>query len=141
MNKRIRMMIDELFAGMKMTAENLALRDELMANAEARYDDALCQGRSETEAFNEVAESLSDVQALLKGMNAEDAQEAPAAPEEPQTAQQETDQAEKTGSAGTKAQQGKTGEGKLITHHNSFFQFSISAMRPTTPAITGWWSR
>ena len=101
MNKRIRMMIDELFAGMKMTAENLALRDELMANAEARYDDALCQGRSEMEAFNEVAESLSDVQALLKGMNAEDAQEAPAAPEEPQTAQQEADQAEKTGSAGT----------------------------------------
>lgn len=28
-------MIDEIFADMKMTADNLALRDELMANARA----------------------------------------------------------------------------------------------------------
>jgi len=69
MNKRIRMMIDELFAEMKMTAENLALRDELMANAQARYEDALLQGKSEEAAFAEVAESLGDVQALLDGMN------------------------------------------------------------------------
>lgn len=76
MNKRIRMMIDELFADMKMTAENLALRDELMANAQARYEDALAQGRAEEAAFAEVAESLGGVQALLDEMN--DAPEAAA---------------------------------------------------------------
>ena len=41
MNKRIRSMIDAIFAEMKMTAENLALRDELMANAQARYEDMI----------------------------------------------------------------------------------------------------
>lgn len=69
MSKRIRSMIDEIFSEMKMTAENLALRDELMANAQARYEDALAQGRSEEEAFAEVAASLGDVQALLREMN------------------------------------------------------------------------
>ena len=36
LNKRIRSLIDEIFSEMRMTAENLALRDELMANALAR---------------------------------------------------------------------------------------------------------
>ena len=70
MNKRIRIMIDEIFAEMKMTPENLALRDELMANAQARYEDAVAQGRTEEEAFAEVASSLGDVQSLLSEMNA-----------------------------------------------------------------------
>ena len=53
MNKRIRSMVDEIFSEMKMTAENLALRDELMANAQARYEDSVAQGKSEEEAFVE----------------------------------------------------------------------------------------
>ncbi len=61
MNKRIRSMIDEIFANMKMSAENLALRDELMANAQARYEDSISGGKSEEEAFAEVAASLGDV--------------------------------------------------------------------------------
>ena len=36
MNRHIRMMIDEIFCEMKMTAENLALRDELLSNAQDR---------------------------------------------------------------------------------------------------------
>ena len=71
MNKRIRSMIDEIFAEMKMTAENLALRDELMANAQARYEDSVAQGKSQEEAFMEVASSLGDVHALLEQMNEE----------------------------------------------------------------------
>ncbi len=66
MNKRIRSLIDDLFADMKMTAENLALRDELMANAQARYEDAVAQGKSEEEAFADVAASLGDVRSLLE---------------------------------------------------------------------------
>ena len=65
MNKRIRSMIDEIFSEMKMTAENLALRDELMANAQARYEDMMAQGRSEEEAFCEITASLEDVYGLL----------------------------------------------------------------------------
>lgn len=68
MNKRIRSMIDEIFSEMKMTAENLALRDELMANAQARYEDSIAQGKSEEEAFMEVAASLEDVNGLLEEM-------------------------------------------------------------------------
>ena len=70
MNKRIRSMIDEIFSEMKMTAENLALRDELMANAQARFDDAIAQGKTEEEAFAGVAASLEDVSELLSEMNA-----------------------------------------------------------------------
>ena len=51
MNKRIRSMIDEIFSEMKMTAENLALRDELLANAQARYEDVIAGGKSEEEAY------------------------------------------------------------------------------------------
>lgn len=69
MNKKIRGMIDSVFADMKMSAENLALRDELMANAEARYEDSIAEGRSEEEAFAEVAASLEDVRATLIEMN------------------------------------------------------------------------
>ena len=73
MNKRIRSMIDEIFSEMKMTAENLALRDELMANALSRFDDAIAQGKTEEEAFCEVAASLEDVSGLLNEMNADSA--------------------------------------------------------------------
>lgn len=69
LNKRILCMIDELFADMKMSAENLALRDELISNAQARYEDNIRQGKSEEDAFAEVAASLGDVQSLLHEMN------------------------------------------------------------------------
>ena len=89
MNKRIRSMVDEIFSQMQMTAENLALRDELLANAQARYDDVAGGGNSEEEAFAEVAVSLEDVHELLREMNGGAAQEsaqaepAPKAQEEP----------------------------------------------------------
>ena len=71
MNKQIRRMIDEIFADMKMTADNLALRDEMMANAQARFEDSVRAGKTEEEAFAEVAASLGDVQSLLHDMNAD----------------------------------------------------------------------
>ncbi|MGN0772850.1 MAG: DUF4097 family beta strand repeat-containing protein [Candidatus Ventricola sp.] len=74
-------MIDEIFSEMKMTAENLALRDELMANAQARYEDTVAQGKTEEEAFVEVAASLEDVCGLLEEMKRMDEQPK-AAPEE-----------------------------------------------------------
>lgn len=85
MNKRIRSMIDAIFAEMKMTAENLALRDELMANAQARYEDMISQGRTEEEAFAQVAASLEDVGDLLREMNGEPAAQEPAKEEAPRS--------------------------------------------------------
>ena len=82
MNKRIRSMVDEIFSEMKMTAENLALRDELMANAQARYEDSVAQGKSEEEAFVEVAASLEDVCDLLEEMKRMDEQQSGDAPQE-----------------------------------------------------------
>lgn len=103
MNKRIRSMVDEIFSEMKMTAENLALRDELMANAQARYEDSLSQGKSEEEAFVEVAASLEDVCGLLEEMKRMDErQDEPAQEEEiPELKtgtepEEETEEAEKT---------------------------------------------
>ena len=111
MNKRIRSMIDEIFSEMKMTAENLALRDELMANAAARFEDALSQGKTEEEAFAEVAASLEDVSDLLHDMNGaasadaqDSAQENPqaetAAEEAPKEAHASADTAPQTDLAG-----------------------------------------
>lgn len=96
MNKQIRRMIDEIFADMKMTADNLALRDELMANAQARFEDSVRTGKTEEEAFAEVAASLGDVQSLLREMNAEK-------PE---------DSAEETAQTETQTQSDETAEGE-----------------------------
>ena len=93
MSKRIRSMIDEIFSEMKMTAENLALRDELMANAQARYEDSVAQGHSEEEAFAEVAASLGDVQSLLGEMNASSAQDAAEAAQDTAEAAQDAAEA------------------------------------------------
>ena len=91
MDKKIRRLIDDIFSDMKMTADNLALRDEMMANAQARYEDSVHQGKTEEEAFAEVAASLGDVQSLLKEMNEQDGgkQDVPNASEEPKAEETE----------------------------------------------------
>ena len=100
MNKQIRRMIDEIFADMKMTADNLALRDELMANAQARFEDSVRAGKTEEEAFAEVAASLGDVQSLLREMNAEKPEDSAeeTAQTETQTQRDEMAEGEETGS-------------------------------------------
>ena len=99
MNKQIRRMIDEIFADMKMTADNLALRDELMANAQARFEDSVRAGKTEEEAFAEVAASLGDVQSLLREMNAEKPEDSAegTAQTETQTQSDETAEGEEAG--------------------------------------------
>ena len=99
MNKQIRRMIDEIFADMKMTADNLALRDELMANAQARFEDSVRTGKTEEEAFAEVAASLGDVQSLLREMNAEKPEDSAegTAQTETQTQRDETAEGEEAG--------------------------------------------
>ena len=111
MNKRIRSMIDDIFSDMKMTAENLALRDELLANALARYEDSVASGKTEEEAFMEVAASLGDVQTLLAEMNetacvSAQEEDSPAQATEPEQAQEpeQTMEPEQAQEAGQSAQ-------------------------------------
>ena len=101
MNMRIRSMIDEIFSEMKMTAENLALRDELLANAQARYEDVMAQGKSDEAAFCEIAASLEDVYELLEQMNGaqKNAQQAAA----PQSDESSAAQSEEQKAAGQDA--------------------------------------
>ena len=120
MNKRIRSMIDEIFAEMKMTAENLALRDELLSNAQARYEDAMAQGKSEEEAFCEIAASLEDVGELLEQMNGTQAGRE-------QAAAQETD-----GHAGPQRDLGEA-LGKAFTALGDFSQ----ALKPEAKKLYG----
>ncbi len=117
MNKRIRSMIDEIFADMKMTAENLALRDELMANAQARYEDAVAQGKSEEDAFAEVAASLDDVQLLLQQMNAQPEQQPSAAAQDAQPQAE----APKDETPKDEAQSASQGSGNLESEFNRVF--------------------
>lgn len=117
MNKRIRSMIDEIFADMKMTAENLALRDELMANAQARYEDAMAQGKSEEDAFAEVAASLDDVQLLLQQMNAQPEQQPSAAAQDAQPQAE----APKDETPKDEAQSASQGSGNLESEFNRVF--------------------
>ena len=94
MDKKIRRLIDDIFSDMKMTADNLALRDELMANAQARYEDSVRQGKTEEEAFAEVAASLGDVQSLLKDMNAQGGEEEKENPTEEIPEEKKTEETE-----------------------------------------------
>ena len=94
MDKKIRRLIDDIFSDMKMTADNLALRDELMANAQARYEDSVRQGKTEEEAFAEVAASLGDVQSLLKDMNAQGGEEEKENPTEEIPKEKKTEETE-----------------------------------------------
>ena len=94
MDKKIRRLIDDIFSDMKMTADNLALRDELMANAQARYEDSVRQGKTEEEAFAEVAASLGDVQSLLKDMNAQGGEEEKVNPTEEIPEEKKTEETE-----------------------------------------------
>ena len=94
MDKKIRRLIDDIFSDMKMTADNLALHDELMANAQARYEDSVRQGKTEEEAFAEVAASLGDVQSLLKDMNAQGGEEEKVNPTEEIPEEKKTEETE-----------------------------------------------
>lgn len=132
MNKRIRSMIDEIFAEMKMTAENLALRDELLSNALSRYEDAMAQGRSEEEAFCEIAASLEDVYDLLEQMNGAPGQKA----ESTQEPREEAKATEQEGeAAGHAAPQTDLGEAlnKAFTALGDFSQ----ALKPEAKKLYG----
>lgn len=65
MSNVVRDFIFELFADVKMTREARELRDELLANCQERFDDAVSEGLTEQEALNRIKENLGDLDQLM----------------------------------------------------------------------------
>lgn len=65
MNPTIVKIIDLMFRGMPEREEISAMREELLTNSQARYDDLIASGKSSNEALGEVLDSLRGVEELL----------------------------------------------------------------------------
>ncbi len=81
MNPTIVKIIDLMFRGMPEREEIRAMREELLTNSQARYDDLIASGKSSNEALGEVLDNLRGVEELLDEYRREDVQTS--APEQP----------------------------------------------------------
>ncbi len=66
----VREYLDICFDPYRMTEELSVLKEELLANAEDRYNELIAEGKDENEASDLVIASLGDIDAMLKEMNA-----------------------------------------------------------------------
>lgn len=76
MNPTIVKIIDLMFRGMPEREEISAMREELLTNSQARYDDLIASGKSSNEALGEVLDNLRGVEELLDDYRREDVQTA-----------------------------------------------------------------
>ena len=74
MNPTIVKIIDLMFRGMPEREEISAMREELLTNSQARYDDLIASGKSSNEALGEVLDNLRGVEELLDEYRREDVQ-------------------------------------------------------------------
>lgn len=65
MNSKIRDYIEKLFEEAPVTRKALELREEMISNAEEKYNDLLKDGYREEDAFTIVIQSMGDVQELF----------------------------------------------------------------------------
>lgn len=65
MNPTITKIIDLMFRGMPDSEEIRSMREELLTNSQARYDDLVASGKTSNEALGEVLDSLRGVEELL----------------------------------------------------------------------------
>ncbi len=75
MNPTIVKIIDLMFRGMPDCEEIRSMREELLTNSQARYDDLIASGKSSNEALGEVLDSLRGVEELLDEYRNRPAQE------------------------------------------------------------------
>lgn len=66
MNTMVRYMVELLFQDVEESPEVLALRDEVMANCQAHYEDLIHRGLSDDEALAAVTESLQGMEDVVK---------------------------------------------------------------------------
>lgn len=74
MNPTIVKIIDLMFRGMPEGEEIRSMREELLTNSQARYDDLIASGKTSNEALGEVLDNLRGVEELLEEYRREDVQ-------------------------------------------------------------------
>ncbi|MEL7609084.1 MAG: permease prefix domain 1-containing protein [Bacillota bacterium] len=72
MNENLRAHVEKLFERAPKTRRAVELKEELLANLTDRYNDLLSRGIGEADAFKAVAESIGDVDELIKGLKETD---------------------------------------------------------------------
>lgn len=69
MNEKIRKEVNNLFENAPNTKRANDLKDEIISNAEDKYEDLLKQGKKEEEAFSTVMKEIGDVDELIDEIN------------------------------------------------------------------------
>ena len=67
----LRMYVEHLFEGKVLTPENIELKEEIYGNLVARYEDLLSEGVPEADALRRTKESITSVDDVLAGRDAE----------------------------------------------------------------------
>lgn len=65
MNEKIRLYVNELFEDTPNTKKVNDLKDEIISNANDKYNDFISEGKSEKEAFDKVIQEIGNVDELL----------------------------------------------------------------------------
>jgi len=68
MKENLRTYIENLFAQAPNTPKVMELKEELLSNLTAKYDDLIMQGRSEDDAYKIAVGGIGDVDELIKGL-------------------------------------------------------------------------
>ncbi|MCI8482639.1 MAG: hypothetical protein HFJ27_06335, partial [Clostridia bacterium] len=69
MNEKIRKEVNILFENAPNTKRANDLKDEIISNAEDKYEDLLKQGKKEEEALKTVLQEIGDVDELIEELN------------------------------------------------------------------------
>jgi hypothetical protein len=65
MNERLKAHVEQLFLGSPHTRQAADVKEELLANLQAKYEDMINQGKSESDAFDSVISGIGDIRSLL----------------------------------------------------------------------------
>lgn len=65
MNDKIRKHVNELFENAPNTKRAYDLKDEIISNADDKYNDLISEGKSEEEAYNQVIQEIGNVDELI----------------------------------------------------------------------------
>lgn len=69
MNEKVRKQINSLFEDAPNTKRANDLKDEIISNAEDKYEDLLKQGKKEEEALQTVIEEIGNIDELIEELN------------------------------------------------------------------------
>lgn len=68
MNIKIKKHVDSLFSTVPYSKKATELKEEIMADMEANYNDCLSQGKTEQEAFRTACDSLGDIESVIESL-------------------------------------------------------------------------